>query len=417
MVGNKYASNPHHRSRPQSAKQLSHPTGDTGPMSVRVEVRPELLEWARARSGIDEDVWDKRFPRYEIWLGGQVSPTIKQLEEFARKTYTPVGFFFLDEPPTEEVPIPDFRTVRDQPVATVGDVSADLLDTVYVCQARQEWYRDNQLLNGEVPLDFVGSAALVTPLIDAVDRMRVVLDWTVETRRRLKSWDAALRRLRENAEAAGVLVMISGIVGSNTHRKLDPDEFRGFALADPYAAVVFVNGADSKAAQIFTLAHELAHLWLGETALSDVAPESTRSYAQERWCNQVAAELLVPMEEFRLVFDPAADLRIQLQPLAEQFRVSTQVILGRVREAGALTWDRFMAELRAEKERIAELVAERGGGGNYYNTKPVQVGKRFARELIASTLEGRTPYTEAFRLLDVKRTTTFEGLGAQLGVL
>ncbi|MBN4047612.1 ImmA/IrrE family metallo-endopeptidase [Acidimicrobiaceae bacterium AH-315-P05] len=387
-------------------------------MTVRVEVQPVLLQWARTRSGIEDETWEKRFPRYDAWLVGEAIPTLKQLEDFARKTYTPVGFFFLEEPPVEEVPIPDFRTIRDQPIAGVaGQVSADLLDTVYVCQARQEWYRDNQLLNGEAPLDFVGSAALVTPLIDAVDRMRVVLDWTVETRRRLKSWDAALTRLRENAEAAGVLVMISGIVGSNTHRKLDPDEFRGFALADPYAAVVFVNGADSKAAQIFTLAHELAHLWLGETALSDVAPESNRSYAQERWCNQVAAELLVPMEEFRLVFDPAADLRIQLQPLAEQFRVSTQVILGRVREAGALTWDQFMAELRAERERVAELVAERGGGENYYNTKPVQVGKRFARELIASTLEGRTPYTEAFRLLDVKKTTTFEGLGAQLGVL
>ena len=131
------------------------------------------------------------------------------------------------------------------------------LDTVYVCQARQEWYRDNQLLNGEAPLDFVGNSTLRTPTSDVVDQMRVVLDWTVETRRRLDSRDAALTRLRENAETAGVLVMISGIVGSNTHRKLDPDEFRGFALADPYAAVVFVNGADSKAAQVFTLAHEL----------------------------------------------------------------------------------------------------------------------------------------------------------------
>ena len=387
-------------------------------MSVRVEVRPELLEWARARSGIDEEVWDRRFPRYETWLGGQASPTIKQLEEFARKTYTPVGFFFLDEPPTEEVPIPDFRTVRDQPLASVGgEVSADLLDTVYVCQARQEWYRDNQLLNGEAPLDFVGNSTLRTPTSDVVDQMRVVLDWTVETRQRLNSLDAALTRLRENAETAGVLVMISGIVGSNTHRKLDPDEFRGFALADPYAAVVFVNGADSKAAQVFTLAHELAHIWLGETALSDVNPESTRTYAPERWCNQAAAELLVPMDEFRLVFDPASGLRSQLQPLAERFRVSTQVVLGRMREADALSWDQFMAELGAEKERVAELVAERGGGGNYYNTKAVQVGKRFARELIASTLEGRTPYTEAFRLLDVKKTTTFEGLGQQLEVL
>jgi len=111
----------------------------------------------------------------------------------------------------------------------------------------------------------------------------------------------ALTRLRENAETAGVLVMISGIVGSNTHRKLDPDELRGFAPVDPYAAVVFVNGADSEAAQIFTLAHELAHIWLGETALSDVDPESIRTYAKER-CNQAAAELIVPMDEFRLVF-------------------------------------------------------------------------------------------------------------------
>ncbi|MCP3881917.1 MAG: ImmA/IrrE family metallo-endopeptidase [Sulfitobacter sp.] len=387
-------------------------------MSVRVEPRPALLRWARARSGIEADVWEKRFPRYDSWVNGEAKPTFKQLEEFARKTYTPVGFFFLDEPPMEEVPIPDFRTVRDLPVAGVaGHVSADLLDTVYVCQARQEWYRDSQLLNGEAPLEFVGTATLADSPSAVADQMRLVLDWTPETRDGLSSWEMALTRLRENAELAGVLVMISGIVGSNTHRKLDPEEFRGFALADPRAAVVFVNGADSKAAQVFTLAHELAHLWLGETALSDVDPESVRTYDEERWCNQVAAELLVPMDEFRLVFDPASDLRAQLQPLAERFRVSTQVILGRAREAGSLSWDRFMEELRIEKQRVAEVVAERGGGGNYYNTKPVQVGKRFARELIASTLEGRTPYTEAFRLLDVKKTSTFEGLGEQLGVL
>ena len=374
-----------------------------------------LLEWARARSGIDDDTWAKRFPRYEEWFAGERAPTLKQLEEFARKTHTPVGYFFLDTPPDEEVPIPDFRTVGDRPV--VGAVSADLLDTLYVCQARQEWYRDSQLLNGERPLEFVGTATLSTPPPEVAASMRALLDWTAETRHRLNTWDAALTRLRENAEAAGVLVMISGIVGSNTHRKLDPEQFRGFALADPYAALVFVNGADSKAAQVFTLAHELAHLWLGSTALSDVDPESARRFDEERWCNQAAAELLVPMDEFVTMFDAAGDLRPQVQSLAEHFRVSTQVILGRAREAGALTWDQFMSELRAERQRIAEIAAEKGGGGNYYNTKPVQVGKRFARELIASTLEGRTPYTEAFRLLDVKKTATFDGLGQQLGVM
>ncbi|MDE0319361.1 MAG: ImmA/IrrE family metallo-endopeptidase [Acidimicrobiaceae bacterium] len=384
-------------------------------MTVRVEVPPAMLQWARARSGIDDDVWVKRFPRYDTWVAGESNPTLRQLEEFARKTYTPVGFFFLDEPPTENIPVPDFRTIGDRSVA--GGVTANLLDTLYICLARQEWYRDSQLLNGELPLEFVGTATLRTEPAQAAASMRERLAWTPGLRERLTSWDAALAALRENAEAAGVLVMISGVVGSNTQRKLAPEEFRGFALADPYAALVFVNGADSKTAQVFTLAHELAHLWLGSTALSDVEPMSVRSFDEERWCNQVAAELLVPLDEFERAFDRVGDLRSQLRPLAERFRVSTQVILGRIREMGALSWDQFMAELRIERERVAAIVTERAGGGNYYTTKPVQVGKRFARELIASTLEGRTTYTEAFRLLGVKKTSTFEGLGQQLGVL
>lgn len=385
-------------------------------MSVRVEVRPPLLEWARARSGITEEDWDRRFPRYEAWLAGDTEPTLKQLEEFARKTHTPVGFLFLDTPPAEPVPIPDFRTVGDRPVGAGEVVSADLLDVVYTCQARQEWYRDHQLLNGEPPLAFVGTATTATPTERAATGMSDELGWDAEARSRCRTWDDALTRLRENAEAAGVLVMISGIVGSDTHRKLDPDKFRGFAISDAYAPLVFVNGADSKAAQVFTLAHELAHLWLGETALSDLDPASVRDNTVERWCNQVAAELLVPVEEFRAHRDASADIRSQLQPLAEHFRVSTQVILGRFREAGELTWDEYLHELGVERARVAAIVAERGSGGNYYNTKPVQIGKRFARALVASAMEGQTSYTEAFRLLGLKKASTFDGLADRLGV-
>ncbi|MBK5221360.1 MAG: ImmA/IrrE family metallo-endopeptidase [Acidimicrobiia bacterium] len=385
-------------------------------MSIRVEVRPPLLEWARARSGIAQEDWDRRFPRYEAWLAGETAPTLKQLEEFARKTHTPVGFLFLDRPPAEPVPIPDFRTVGDRPVGAGEVVSADLLDVVYTCQARQEWYRDHQLLNGEPPLAFVGTATTTTPTERAAADMSLQLGWDAEARARYRTWVDALTRLRENAEAAGVLVMISGIVGSDTHRKLVPDEFRGFALADTYAPLVFVNGADSKAAQVFTLAHELAHLWLGETALSDLDPASVRDNTVERWCNQVAAELLVPMEEFRAQLDAFADVRSQLQPLAEHFRVSTQVILGRFREAGELTWDEYLHELGVERARVAAIVAERGSGGNYYNTKPVQIGKRFARALVASAMEGQTSYTEAFRLLGLKKASTFDGLADRLGV-
>jgi Zn-dependent peptidase ImmA (M78 family) len=387
-------------------------------MSVRVDVRPSVLAWARVRSGVDDETWGERFPRYEGWWGGETVPTLKQLQDFARKTHTPVGFFFLDEPPVESVPIPDFRTVGDRAVGVGAGLalSADLLDTVYACQARQEWYRDHQLLNGEPPLPFIGTASASDPVGDVAGQMREVLDWTAENRATCHSWDAALTWLRERAEAAGVLVMISGIVGSDTHRKLDPQEFRGFALVDPYAAVVFVNGADSKAAQVFTFAYELAHLWLGETGLSDLDPRSTRDTAIERWCNRVAAELLVPMDEFRSLFEAGADPRGQLQPLAEQFRLSTQVVLGRMREVGALSWEQYLREFDIERDRVAATLAERGGGGNYYNTKPVQIGTRFARAVVASALEGQTSYTEAFRLLGLKKASTFDGLADRLGV-
>jgi Zn-dependent peptidase ImmA (M78 family) len=385
-------------------------------VSVRVQVRPNVLTWARVRSGIDAETWERRFPEFERWRSGETAPTLKQLEGFARKTHTPVGFFFLEQPPVETVPIPDLRTIRDRPLGADA-VSADLLEVIYTCQGRQEWYRDHQLLNGEPALAFVGSSTTTDPVVGVAAQLSDLLDWNAESRAGCRSSDAALTWLREHAEAVGVLVMISGIVGSDTHRTLDPQEFRGFALADRYAAVVFVNGSDSKAAQVFTLAHELAHLWLGQTALSDLDPQSIQGHTIERWCNQVAAEFLVPIDEFRAYFDPDDDRRAQLQPLAERFRVSTQVILGRMREAGALSWSEYLAELDLERARVDAIVTARGGGGNYYNTKPVQVGKRFARALVASALEGQTSYSEAFRMLGLKKASTFDRLAERLGVL
>jgi Zn-dependent peptidase ImmA (M78 family) len=385
------------------------------PMTVYVDVRPEVFDWARRRSGIDPEVWAERFPRFESWRDGDSKPTVKQLQEFARKTYTPVGFLFLDAPPHESVPLPDFRTVASAPVAAP---TADLLDVIYLAQARQEWYRDHQLLNGEGALPFMSSATTESDVVDVANRMRVILQWTTGTRAKISTVDDAVAKLREAAEAAGVLVMISGIVGSNTHRPLDRNEFRGFALVDPYASVVFVNGVDSKTAQLFTLAHELAHVWLGQTALSDLGETAMETFRQERWCNSVAAELLVPAEEFLLAADGSAAVRPQLAPLAKTFKVSTEVILGRFRELLGLSWDEYNMELGLERQRLGALAANAAGGsgGNYYNTKPVQVGKRFARELIASALEGRTTYAEAFRLLGVSKTKTFLSLGRQLGV-
>ena len=251
-------------------------------MTVRVEVTPALIAWAKDRSRIDEADLVRRFPKLRAWELGEIAPTMKQLEDFARATHTPIGFLLLSEPPEEQVPIADYRTMQD---AVLTRPSADLLDTIFQCQQRQEWYRSFAQLNREDPVSFVGSLSTGSPVVAAAAAMRQTLTFDIEQRG--STFTEALSRLAHEAEERGVLVMVNGVVGSNTHRKLDPKEFRGFALVDRLAPLVFVNGADTKSAQIFTLAHELAHLWIGETGLDDLDPTAGSTIDVERWCNQV----------------------------------------------------------------------------------------------------------------------------------
>ena len=378
----------------------------------RVPVQPKLLRWARERAGHSTDALTRRFPKLNEWERGEVQPTLKQLEAFAKATHAPVGFFFLAEPPVERLPIPDFRTVAN---IHIDRPSPNLLDTVYLCQQRQDWYRDFARSMHESALNFVGSADLEDDVVEIVATMRRRLGLDIEERRQLSTWTDALRRFIEQADTLGVLVMVSGVVGSKNRRKLDPQEFRGFALVDPLAPLVFVNGADTKAAQMFTLAHELAHLWLGESGISNVEAWTTPVQEVERWCNRVAAELLAPLAELHGEFDNHANLQDELQRLARRFKVSTLVILRRIYDAGLLTQDELWAEYDTELARLQESL--KSSGGNFYLTLGARVSKRFARAMVASTLEGRTGFTEAFRMLGLKKMKTFNDLGRNLEVI
>ena len=380
-------------------------------MTTAVNVNPEVLRWARERAEVETATLSNRFPRYQEWENGTAQPTLKQLERLARTLHASVGYFFLPDPPEEELPIPDFRTVGNK---RSGRPSVSLLDTVYLCQQRQDWYRDFARMEGEDPVPFVGSATPESPVRSTAEEMRTVLRFDLEERRSAATWTDALRRFIEQADAIGVLVMVNGVVGNNTSRKLDPDEFRGFALVDDLAPLVFINGADSKAAQMFTLAHEMAHLWLGESALSDLEATSEPSHAVEAWCNRVAAELLVPMESLRLEYRRSPNLTDELNRLARRFKVSTLVVLRRVFDAGELGRDSFTSAYRRELDRLGRI--PRTGGGTFHPTLKTRVGHRFGVAMAMSTLGGRTSFSESFRLLGIRKASTLRGFAASLQV-
>ena len=378
---------------------------------LRVDVKPELLRWACKRAGLDAKTLAHTFPKLSAWERGEERPTLKQLERFASLTHAPLGFLFLDAPPIETIPIPDLRTVGDRGVA---HPSPDLLDTLFLCQQRQEWFRDAARTAGEGPLPFVGSLRVGSDIVAAGAVMRTALGFDIEERRAMHTWTGALRRFLQQADDAGVLVMVNGVVGNNNRRKLRPSEFRGFALSDPLAPLVFINGADSKAAQMFTLAHELAHVWSGETALSDQGPLMSTENDVERWCNQVAAEFLVPAADFARELRAGAPVHDEAQRLARIFKVSTLVVLRRMHDAGVLTRRALGAAFDAELAAIAASARE--PGGDFYLTQAARVGRRFATTLIASTLEGQTLHRDAMRLLGISRMSTFRELGHSLGV-
>lgn len=382
-------------------------------MTVRVDVAPDLFLWAVERAGWDEQTLARRFPQFGEWVDGTRRPTLKQLQGFADATHTPFGMLFLDEPPVEEVPIPDMRTIRN---TAVFQPSADLLDTIYLCQARQDWYREYARNNDANGPQFVRSATTDTDPAAVAQEIRSLLGFTLRERTQFSTWKEAFRGLISRIEEVGVLVMVNGVVGSNTHRALNPQEFRGFALSDRLAPLIFVNGADTKAAQIFTLIHELGHIWLGHSALSDAAMKVRTGPAEELWCNTVAAEVLVPLEALREDFRGEASSE-ELDRLARKYKASTLVVLKSLYDAHFLSWDDYRNRYDEEFGRVMRILQARGSsGGNFYYTQPLRVGREFARAVIASTLEGATTYRDAYDLLGTKSHSTFETLAQEIGV-
>lgn len=376
-------------------------------MAVRVEVSPDVLGWALDRAN-DPDAITESMPNVLEWLSGDTQPTVKQLARFAARTGTPFGYLLLRHPPDLALPVPDFREGFGG--ATLGEPSPDLMAVVHQSIRRQDWYRDYAIENGLPEVEVVGSAEGMSP-VEAAEDMRMVLGYEVPQRR--GSWNDQRKYLLRAFEELGGLTVATSMVENNTHRMLDPDEFRGFSLADRLAPLVFVNTRQTINGQIFTLAHEFAHIWRG---VGGVSLEDLRWSPQggvERWCNDVASEFLVPAADLRDRFVTVRDLALvdQLERLAHTYRCGTLVVLQAINRQRLRAFEDYEATYDEEVERLKQLAADRddgGGSGQFLYNQPYRIGERLSRALIDDALGGRTSLSEAVRLMSLKSLTNFD---------
>lgn len=364
----------------------------------QAQINPEVLRWARGRLGMDigaaAAAAGVKSEQLQRWETGDDLPTFRQAQNIAQVLHAPFGFLFLPQPPEEALLLPDLRTLGGQPVTRP---SVDLLETVKQALQRQAWYVEYQQEQGMAALPFVGKFDLnASPQAVAAD-MRAVLEVDVESGQR--KWDEYQRALIQAAEQAGILVMRSGMVGNNTHRKLDVSEFRGFAISHALAPVVFINSADAPTARLFTLMHELAHIWLGSSGISN--GETRHARQEEIACNAVAGEFLAPADVFGpLWLASKADWRTRLAELAQRFHVSPLVVARRALDLGLMDRETYNHFYCAELERFRN--SESQGGGSFYRNAVSKNSERFAKAVTAEALSGRLLLRDAGKLLGVQ---------------
>lgn len=372
---------------------------------LEIRLRPEVLRWARERAGLGVEGLAKKLgtdpERVRGWeTSGRI--TVAQADKLARHTHTPLGYLYLPEPVADRLPIADFRTGKERPSSRP---SLELLDTIRTMQRRQAWLRDELIENGHEPLPFVGSARLDTPVRRVAASIREALGLDRGWASASGTWREALRGLRDRIEAAGVTVVINGIVGNNAHRPLDPAEFRGFALVDAYAPLIFINGADFTSAQMFTLVHELVHVWIGAGGVSNFDAMEPRPHRVETFCNAVAAEVLVPEEEIRAMWSSIPGRTDAYSAVARAFKVSTIVAARRALDLQLISRDAFLQFYEAWERDERRKKESAGDGGSFWNTQNVRIGRRFGLAVVRAVKEDRLLYRDAYSLTGLRGKT------------
>lgn len=346
--------------------------------------------------------WEKiKYKNKILWLEKRDFPTYNQLVEISKIFNIPFGYLFLDKLPEHTLPIPHYRTSGD--TTFLNEVSAELLDTIYFVKKQQEWIKELLIEWGNKPLPFAGKYNIHSDIDVIVSEIHQILELGNNWASQQFSWNDAFKFLVEKFENAGIFVVINGIVGNNTHRKLDISEFRGFVLYDEIAPFVFINNNDAISGKIFTLIHELVHILIGQSASFDLRDLQSANNEIEQFCDKCTAEFLVPEESIKDIKNIDSN---SYEILAKQFKVSQIVIARRLLDIGKISKDEFYEFYN--KHINSEFKVSKSSGGDFYNTAQYRYGKRFLN-IIRNALEhNKIFYRDVFRLLGLKPQTSLE---------
>lgn len=366
-------------------------------MKNEVNVNVNMLTWAIDRAGYELQTFTEKFPKVQLWLGGEKNPTVKQLEEFSKKVHLPFGYFFLSEPPKEKLPIPFFRTNGKQ----AKKVSVNVYDTILLLQQRQDWLKSYLKENGFKPLSFVGKFENKSNVKEIVTDIRRTLNLPENWAGEFKTWQDAQNHLVTHIEDSGIITVFNGVVENNGHRVIPVEDCRGFVLVDEMAPFMFINNTDWKSAQMFTIAHELAHIWTGHSAGFDFRKLLPADDPIEKLCDRVAAEFLVPESAFNEVWR----LYPSFSYASRFFKVSEIVIARRALDTGKLSKKEFFTFYEEYSTREFVKKENQSSGGDFYATTKKRLSITFASHVNNAVKSGNLLYRDAYKLTSLKGDT------------
>lgn len=390
-------------------------------MADKAYITPNVLKWARESARMTEETAaakvSVKVDRLKEWEAGTSQPTIKQAQTLAKAYKRPFALFFLPEIPRDFQPLQDFRKSGSKSLTTSS------IFIIREIQQKQAWISDVYSENQEEKLDFVGRFSIED---DPQSVAKDILD-TLKINPALYKTDNPIKEWIDAAESNGIFVSRTSFIHSRL--KLDSEELQGFAIADAHAPFVFVNSDDWNAPQLFTLVHELAHIWIAETGISnEVEPDlkqKDKFHPVELFCNEVAANALMP-KEIILNFDSASfNNSKDVFKVAKQLGVSSFALLVRALNLNIISLPiyqklkkqadiDFAEYLKREAEKKAkQKEKDKQGGPNYFLLQLNRNSRLFTQTVLDAFRGGFIEPTFTSNLLNVQ-VNKFSKLESQL---